>query len=81
MERNKQGDCYAIPKILATSESIEAVVIDDVGAGPPVERVVDVGEQDVEEEARNSNPRYFAPQAGWDLGSQCLHCVLPRGKN
>ena len=58
-----QGDCYAIPKILATFESIEAVVIDDVvGAGPPVERVVDVGEQDVEEEARNSKLGYFAPQ-------------------
>ena len=31
-----QGYCYAIPKILATSQSIEAVVVDDdnVGAGP-----------------------------------------------
>ena len=36
--------------------------VERVGAGPLVERVVDVGEQDVEEEARNSNLRYFAPQ-------------------
>ena len=57
LHQNKwtQGDCYAIPKILATSESIEVVV----GAGPPVERVVDVGEQDVEEEAQNSKNTFL----------------------